>query len=75
MRRRRSPSPACRSRSIDVNSQEGRAYELSFSAGVAMFDPEEPLTLDQLIGLADERMYACKRAKQARSRTTTAAIA
>jgi hypothetical protein len=31
---------------IDVNSQEGRAYELSFSAGVAMFDPEEPLTLD-----------------------------
>ena len=30
-----------------------------------MFDPEEPLTLDRLIGLADERMYACKRAKQA----------
>ena len=59
---------------IDVNSQEGRAYELSFSAGVAMFDPEEPLTLDQLIGLADQRMYACKRAKQA-GPDTTAAIA
>ena len=58
----------------DVNSQEGRAYELSFSAGVAMFDPEEPLTLDQLIVLADQRMYACKRAKQA-DPGTTAAIA
>jgi hypothetical protein len=31
---------------------------------VAMFDPEEALTLDRLIVLADERMYACKRAKQ-----------
>jgi len=58
----------------DVNSQEGRAYELSFSAGVAMFDPEEPLTLDQLIALADQRMYACKRAKQA-DPDTSAAIA
>ncbi len=58
----------------EVNSQEGRAYELSFSAGVAMFDPEEPLTLDQLIVLADQRMYACKRAKQA-DPGTTAAIA
>ena len=58
----------------DVNAQEGRAYELSFSAGVAMFDPEEPLTLDQLIVLADQRMYACKRAKQA-DPGTTAAIA
>ena len=58
----------------DVNSQEGRAYELSFSAGVAMFDPEEPLTLDQLIALADQRMYACKRAKQT-DPDTSAAIA
>ncbi len=48
----------------EVNAQDGRAFDLSLSAGVAMFDPEEPLTLDQLIVLADERMYACKRAKQ-----------
>jgi diguanylate cyclase (GGDEF)-like protein len=59
----------------DVNSQLGRAYQLSFSAGVAMFDPEEPLTLDQLIVLADERMYACKRAKQTYPGTASAAIA
>jgi diguanylate cyclase (GGDEF)-like protein len=48
----------------DVNAQEGRQFLLSFSAGVAMFDPDEPLTLDQLIVIADERMYASKRAKQ-----------
>jgi diguanylate cyclase (GGDEF)-like protein len=48
----------------EVNSQEGRQFVLSFSAGVAMFDPEEALTLNRLIVLADERMYACKRAKQ-----------
>ncbi len=48
----------------EVNAQEGRAYDLSFSAGVAMFDPDEALTLDRLIVIADERMYACKRAKQ-----------
>ena len=27
----------------EVNAQEGRAYDLSFSAGVAMFDPDEAL--------------------------------
>ena len=58
----------------EVNAQDGRAYDLSFSAGVAMFDPEESLTLDQLIVLADERMYACKRAKQG-DPGTAAAIA
>ena len=52
----------------------GGAYDLSFSAGVAMFDPEESLTLDQLMVLADERMYACKRAKQG-DPGTAAAIA
>jgi diguanylate cyclase (GGDEF)-like protein len=48
----------------EVNTQEGRAFDLSFSAGVAMFDPDDPLTLDQLIAIADERMYTSKRAKQ-----------
>ncbi len=58
----------------EVNAQDGRQFVLSFSAGVAMFDPEEPLTLDQLIVVADERMYANKRAKQG-DRGTAAAIA
>ncbi|MEO8425428.1 MAG: diguanylate cyclase [Actinomycetota bacterium] len=46
-----------------ANAQEGRPFVLSFSAGVAMFDPEDPRTLDELIVLADEQMYVRKRAK------------
>ena len=46
-----------------ANGQEGRAFILSFSAGVAMFDPDAPCTLDDLIALADEKMYERKRAK------------
>lgn len=52
----------------DANAQEGRPFVLSISAGFAMFDPHQPLTLDQLLAAADERMYACKRAKAAARR-------
>jgi hypothetical protein len=38
-----------------------------------MFDPDEALTLDRLIVIADERMYACKRAKQGEPGTADAA--
>ena len=47
----------------EANAHEGRPFVLSFSAGVAMFDPEDPRTLDELIAQADERMYVRKRAK------------
>jgi diguanylate cyclase (GGDEF)-like protein len=46
-----------------TNDQEGRPFSLSFSAGLAMFDPEQPSTLDQMMAIADERMYETKRAK------------
>ena len=46
-----------------VNDQEGRPFELSMSAGIAMFDPEQPVTLDNLMAIADERMYCTKREK------------
>jgi diguanylate cyclase (GGDEF)-like protein len=48
-----------------TNAQEGRPFTLAFSAGIAMFDPEEPRTLDQLMAVADQQMYAAKRAKTA----------
>lgn len=48
---------------LQANAQEGRPFELSFSTGVAMFDPEQPCSLDQLMATADERMYVNKRAK------------
>lgn len=54
----------------EANDQEGRPFILSFSAGVAMFDPEDPCTLDQLIALADEQMYVRKRAKSPASGAT-----
>ena len=47
----------------ETNGQEGRPFSLSFSAGLAMFDPEQPSTLDEMMALADERMYETKRAK------------
>jgi diguanylate cyclase (GGDEF)-like protein len=46
-----------------TNEQEGRLFSLSFSAGLVMFDPEQPSTPDEMMALADERMYETKRAK------------
>ncbi len=51
-----------------ANETPGRQFTLSLSAGVAMFDPEQPQTLDELIGEADRRMYQAKH-----SQRTTAA--
>jgi diguanylate cyclase (GGDEF)-like protein len=47
----------------EMNEQQGRPFSLSFSAGLAMFDPEQPSSLDELMAVADERMYEAKRAK------------
>jgi diguanylate cyclase (GGDEF)-like protein len=57
-----------------ANAQEGRPFELSFSTGVAMFDPEQPCSVDQLLAIADERMYVSKRAK-ASARANAAPVA
>jgi diguanylate cyclase (GGDEF)-like protein len=57
----------------EANAHEGRPFILSFSAGVAMFDPEDPRTLDQLIALADQRMYMRKRAKSPKAAVPTVA--
>ena len=46
-----------------INDQEGRPFELAMSAGIAMFDPEDPVTLDALMAVADRRMYGSKRGK------------
>jgi diguanylate cyclase (GGDEF)-like protein len=56
----------------EANAQEGRPFTLSFSAGVAMFDPEDPCTLDQLIAQADQQMYVRKRAKRSEAQATAA---
>jgi PleD family two-component response regulator len=43
---------------------------LSFSAGIALYDPELPSTLDHMITVADERMYEAKRGKTSPQPTT-----
>ncbi len=48
----------------DANREEGRAFELSLSVGIARFDPDGPVTIDRLIEQADGLMYANKRAKR-----------
>ena len=58
----------------EANRQEGRPFTLSMSAGIAMFDPQEPLTLDELLGAADKKMYENKRVRaEARSGAVPAA--
>jgi diguanylate cyclase (GGDEF)-like protein/PAS domain S-box-containing protein len=46
------------------NLQGKRKYPLSFSFGVAHFDPEQPTELDELIEEADKAMYAQKQLKK-----------
>ena len=43
-----------------ANQTPGREFALSLSTGVAVFDPERPQTLDELIGEADRRIYESK---------------
>jgi diguanylate cyclase (GGDEF)-like protein len=40
-----------------------RPYALSFSYGIAKFDPEKPVSLDNLMAESDERMYEDKATK------------
>ncbi|HET6495322.1 MAG TPA: diguanylate cyclase, partial [Thermoleophilia bacterium] len=47
-----------------VNAAPGRTFRLSLSLGAATFDPAAPCTLDELMSLADERMYSAKRARK-----------
>jgi diguanylate cyclase (GGDEF)-like protein/PAS domain S-box-containing protein len=45
------------------NAQPGRRYTLSISAGMKLYDPENPCSLDELISRADALMYKEKELK------------
>lgn len=47
------------------NARESR-YEVSLSVGVAKFDPKHPVSLGDLVGVADRMMYAEKRDRRSR---------
>jgi diguanylate cyclase (GGDEF)-like protein len=45
----------------DCNAKGLRPYKLSISVGSAQYDPENPISLDELLSKADALMYAQKR--------------
>ncbi len=48
------------------NTRAGRVVPLAFSMGVAYYDPECPVSIDDLLSKADALMYAEKRRKRQR---------
>jgi len=46
------------------NHQENRRYRLSISAGCSYYDPENPVSMDELIASADKLMYEQKQNKK-----------
>jgi diguanylate cyclase (GGDEF)-like protein len=47
----------------DHNAKQTGRYKLSVSVGVAQFDPENPISIDELLSEADALMYTQKRKK------------
>jgi diguanylate cyclase (GGDEF)-like protein/PAS domain S-box-containing protein len=52
-------------KNIDIQNETiDRTYKLSLSVGIAYYDPKNPLTIDELLTLADAGMYEQKRNKR-----------
>ena len=50
----------------DCNGKTHRPYKLAMSLGAVVYDPETPVSLDELMSSADARMYVQKKAKSKR---------
>jgi diguanylate cyclase (GGDEF)-like protein len=48
----------------DYNAKASQHYKLSVSVGAAQFDPEYPISIDELLSKADALMYAQKRKRR-----------
>jgi two-component system cell cycle response regulator len=48
----------------DYNAKVSQEYKLSVSVGAAQFDPEYPISIDELLSKADALMYAQKRERR-----------
>ncbi|MEP7380037.1 MAG: sensor domain-containing diguanylate cyclase [Gemmatimonadota bacterium] len=46
------------------NEREGYPYRLSFTVGAALFDPDAPPSVDELLATADAMLYAQKKHKR-----------
>lgn len=53
------------------NAREGRAYQLSISIGTTIYDPQHPLSVDELLSQADKLMYRDKNNKKHPPQTDT----
>jgi diguanylate cyclase (GGDEF)-like protein/PAS domain S-box-containing protein len=52
-------------KNIDIQNENiNRNYTLSLSVGIAYYDPQHPITIDELLTTADALMYAQKRNKK-----------
>jgi len=48
----------------DFNKVLNRGYKLSMSVGIAVYNPEDPASVDELLSQADKSMYEQKKYKQ-----------
>lgn len=46
-----------------LNQTLDKPYKIGFSVGVSSYNPDHPQSIDELIGIADERMYEEKKKK------------
>jgi len=52
-------------KNIDIQNETiDRTYKLSLSVGIAYYDPAHPITMDELLTMADALMYEQKKNKR-----------
>jgi len=49
---------------MDLNQTLKKPYQIEFSMGLSEYDPEKPLSMDELIRIADQKMYEEKGRKK-----------
>jgi len=49
---------------IELNQTLKKSYKIEFSIGLSEYDPDKPLSMDELIRIADQKMYEEKRRKK-----------
>ena len=47
-----------------LNQSLNKLYKISFSIGLSVYDPSNPLSIEELIKIADENMYKEKKKKK-----------
>ncbi len=48
----------------ELNENLNKPYKIDFSIGISYYDPANPLSIDELIRIADENMYEEKKSKK-----------